>query len=312
MTIAYIFPGQGSQKIGMAQDLYKEFDFIRSMFHEADGELNQNLTEIILKGPEELLTQTENTQPALMLASLAGVKALEHISNKKLADTGSFIAGHSLGEFSALTAGESISIQDCAKLLKIRGKAMQEAVPHGKGSMFALLGADQDIAKEICLQSSTDGICEIANDNTVGQLVLSGEVPAIEKAMEIAAEKKLKAIKLNVSAPFHCSMMKPAQTKLAIALNEINISRPSLNLIANVTADIETSPENIKKNLITQVTATVRWTQSIQKMIELGVTEFVEIGPGKVLSGLIKRINRDVKATSLQNLEDIYSFASNL
>ncbi len=311
MTIAYIFPGQGSQKVGMSKDLYDEFSFVREMFQEVDDTLRQNLSKIIFEGPAEELTMTENTQPALMLCSVATARVLEHATGKAISETGKYIAGHSLGEFSALTAANSISLRDAANILKIRGQAMQEAVPQGKGTMFALLGSDKETANEIC-QSITKGICEIANDNSIGQLVLSGTNDAIDKAIELSKEKGLKAIKLNVSAPFHCSMMKPAQEKLASYIDRINFNKPSLDLIANVTANSENNPDKIKANLITQVTGTVRWTESIQKMIKLGVTEFIEVGPGKVLSGLIKRIDKDVETKSLQSLEDINNYVTSL
>lgn len=310
MTIAYVFPGQGSQKVGMCKDLFDEYQFVRDMFKEVDDTLGKNLSQIIFDGPIDSLTLTENTQPALMLCSVAVARVLEKISNKKIQETGKFIAGHSLGEFSALTAANSLALADTAKILQIRGKAMQHAVATGKGAMFALLGANYDKAAEICNLVSKLGICEIANDNSVGQLVLSGEANAIEEAIKISSSQGFKAIKLNVSAPFHCSMMIPAQQELKQALSSIEIKQPSLSLIANVTANIENSPNEIRNNLVTQVTATVRWTESVNKMIELGVTHFVEVGPSKVLSGLIKRINPNVQITSLQTLEDLNNYVT--
>ena len=309
MTIAYIFPGQGSQKVGMAKDLYDEFSFVKEMFQEVDETLKQNLSKIIFEGPSEELTLTENTQPALMLCSVATARVLEHATEKDLSEAGSYIAGHSLGEFSALTAAKSISLADAARILKIRGQAMQQAVPQGMGAMFALLGSDKETAIEIC-QSVQEGVCEIANDNSIGQLVLSGTAEAIDQAIQISKEKGLKAIKLNVSAPFHCSLMKPAQEKLASYITNIKFNKPTINLIANVTALSENDPEKIKNNLITQVTGTVRWTESVQEMLKLGATEFVEVGPGKVLSGLIKRIDKKAKAQSIQNLEDVNNYVT--
>lgn len=310
MSLAYIFPGQGSQKVGMGKTLYDEYKFVREMFHEVDDALEMKLSEIIFNGPEEKLTMTENTQPALLLCSVAVARVLEHITGKKLANTGTFVAGHSLGEFSALTAADSLNLNEAAKLVRLRGIAMQQAVPKNQGTMFALLGAERKTADEICSEVAKYGVCEIANDNSIGQLVLSGNVDAIDKAIKFSTEKGLRAIKLNVSAPFHCSLMHPAQEKLAEALDKVKINKPSLELVANVKADVETEPEQIKQNLITQVTSTVRWTESIQKMIDLGVTHFVELGPGKVLSGLTKRINKDVQATSLQTLDELHNFAS--
>jgi [acyl-carrier-protein] S-malonyltransferase len=310
MTIAYVFPGQGSQKVGMCKDLFDEYQLVRDMFKEVNDILGKNLSQIIFEGPIDSLTLTENTQPALMLCSVAVARVLEKISNKKIQETGKFIAGHSLGEFSALTTANSLALADTAKILQIRGQAMQNAVATGKGAMFALLGANYDKATEICNLASKFGICEIANDNSVGQLVLSGEANAIEEAIKISSSQGFKAIKLNVSAPFHCSMMIPAQQELKQALSNIEIKQPRLTLIANVTANIENNPNEIRNNLVTQVTATVRWTESVNKMIELGVTHFVEVGPGKVLSGLIKRINPNVQITSLQTLEDLNNYVT--
>ncbi|MEQ9115351.1 MAG: ACP S-malonyltransferase [Rickettsiales bacterium] len=312
MTTAYIFPGQGSQKMGMCKDIYEEYNHVKELFNTVDEALRFKLSKIIFEGPEEKLTQTENTQPALMLCSLAIAKTIEHLSNRQLSDTGQFAAGHSLGEFSALTVTNGLSITDSAKLLQLRGQAMQKAVPKGEGAMFALLGANFEIAQKICQSVKNHGVCEIANDNSVGQLVLSGNEIAINAAIDLAKEKGFKAIKLKVSAPFHCSLMKPAQQKLKEALKNISINKPTIRIISNVTADKESLPDSIKDNLVKQVTATVRWTESVRKMIEYGVDRFVEIGPGSVLSGLIKRIDSNVKTVSVQSIEDIHKLVTEI
>lgn len=312
MSIAYIFPGQGSQKVGMCKDIYEEYKFVRDLFGEAENALGKNITKIMFEGPEESLTKTENTQPALMLCSVAIARVIEKLSGKKLSDYGQFAAGHSLGEFSALTTMNSISLYDSAKLLQLRGRAMQNAVPEGKGAMFALLGANKNDAENICSDTKKIGVCEIANDNSVGQLVLSGEAKAIDYAIQLASENGFKAIKLKVSAPFHCSLMKPAQERLAEGLKSIEIKKPEIRIISNITAEVETIPENIKANLINQVTGTVRWTESVKRMVSYGVTNFIEIGPGRVLSGLIKRIDGHIETTSVQSIEDIHKLVTEL
>lgn len=307
MKLACVFPGQGSQKVGMCKDLYENFAIAKETFQEVDDALNEKLSHTIFEGPAETLTETANTQPALMVCSIALVRVLEKEAGKKLKDICDYVAGHSLGEFTALTAANSINIRDCAKILRIRGQAMQEAVPVGKGAMFALLGANIDTAKEIAEEASTAGPCQVANYNSAEQQVLSGEATAIDKAIEIASEKGFKAIKLNVSAPFHSTLMAPAQNKLKEALDRTEIKTPEISLIANLSADV-ISKEDIKQNLINQVTGMVRWHESMLKLQDLGITKLAEIGPGKVYTNLAKRIIPEVPAFALNSHESIAEF----
>jgi [acyl-carrier-protein] S-malonyltransferase len=286
MKLACVFPGQGSQKVGMGKDIYESCSIAKRVFDEVDDALNQNLSKIIFEGSNEELTLTENAQPALMVCSIAMLKTLEKKLNKDLKDFCSYVAGHSLGEFTALAATRSISLMDCARILKIRGQAMQEAVPIGKGAMFALLGANIQVALDIAKEVD----CDVANDNSPGQQVLSGTTESIDKAIKIAVQKGYKTIRLKVSAPFHSRLMRPAQEKLKEALEGISITEPSVPLIANVLADI-TSAADIKKNLVEQVTGMVRWCDSIKRLQELGVTKIAEIGPGTVCTNLNKRID---------------------
>jgi len=304
MKLACIFPGQGSQSVGMCKDLYESSVVAKEIFQEVDEALQQNLSKIIFEGPSEDLTMTSNTQPALMVCSIAILRVLEKEFGKKIQEFCSYVAGHSLGEFTALTAAGSISLSDCARILRIRGQAMQDAVPFGKGAMFALLGADINAAKEIATEANAHGICQIANDNSPGQQVLSGDANAIDAAIAIASSKGYKAIKLNVSAPFHSKLMEPAQQKLHEALDAIEILNPSVPLIANISAGI-IETKNIKENLVEQVTGMVRWNESMLKLKELSVTNIAEIGPGKVYTNLLKRIDPTMLAISVNNLETI-------
>lgn len=308
MSTAFIFPGQGSQAVGMCRDVVENFQVAREVFDEVDEALHQNLSDIILDGPSEELTMTANTQPALMACSLAILKVIEQESGKKLPELCDYVAGHSLGEFSALTAAGVFSIADCAKLLRIRGQAMQEAVSPGEGGMVALLGLDFAVAKDLAKQASKEGDCQIANDNSIGQQVVSGSIKAIDKLLSLAAEKGYKAIKLNVSAPFHCALMKPAQLAVAAALEDIKLNDPIVPLLANVTAKLITEPEQIKKLLIEQVTGMVRWRETIVEFKDLGVMELVEIGSGKVLTGLTKRTDPSITGRSIQNVQDIADY----
>lgn len=306
MKIACVFPGQGSQKVGMCKDLYDTFPVAKEVFDSVDDALNQNLSKIIFEGPNEELTSTENTQPALMACSMAILKVLEEKLGRKLDSFCSYLLGHSLGEFTALTAAGSISVTDCAKILKIRGKAMQEAVPAGKGAMFALLGANIGVAKEISIEAG----CEVANDNSPEQQVLSGTVQAIDTAIQIASSKGYKAIRLQVSAPFHSKLMSPAAEKLQQALESIQINKPSIPIIANITSDI-LEYSNIRQNLTLQVTGLVRWCESIKKLPSLGVNRVFEIGPGKVYTNLNKRIDATLESISSDELlasEDIAKY----
>lgn len=312
MKTAFIFPGQGSQTVGMGKYFFDNFTEAKHVFLEVDNALNQKLSHIIFEGPIEDLTLTENTQPALMACSIAMLRVIEKLSGKNISQLCQFVAGHSLGEFTALAATNSFDISAAAKLLKLRGQAMQEAVPKGEGAMFALLGADINIAQEIATQiTSQGGICEVANDNSQQQQVLSGNVKGIDLAIELAKQKGFKAIKLKVSAPFHSSLMIPAQTKLSLALDKIEISEPSVPVIANVNAEIEEKSQ-IKENLIKQTTSTVLWCESMQKLKQLGVTTFFEIGPGNVCANLCKRIDKESSAETLNTIENINNFIKSL
>ena len=310
MKSAFIFPGQGSQTIGMGKYFFDNFAEAKHVFEEVDQALSQKLSHIIFEGPEELLTLTENTQPALMTCSIAILRVIEKISGKNINDLCQFVAGHSLGEFTALAATNALDITTTAKLLKLRGQAMQAAVPQNKGAMFALLGANIDVAKDIASSiSKQNHICEVANNNSEQQQVLSGTVEGIDLAIKLAQEKGFKAIKLKVSAPFHCSLMKPAQIKLTQALETITVSDPLVPIIANVDANIE-STSQIKQNLIKQTTSTVLWHESMQKLKELNVTNVLEIGPGNVYTNLCKRIDKTFNAMALNTIENINQFIS--
>ncbi|MFT8890663.1 MAG: ACP S-malonyltransferase [Acetobacter papayae] len=310
---AFVFPGQGSQSVGMGQDLAQAFPSARAVFEEVDDALGENLSKIIFEGPAESLTSTENTQPALMAVSMAVLRVLENEGGLDLASTATLLAGHSLGEYAALAAARSLGIAQTAKLLRLRGQAMQKAVPAGEGGMAALIGATLEQAEEICVQSSKTALVEIANDNGGGQIVLSGKMAGIDAAIALAKEMKIKrAVKLPVSAPFHSSLMKPAETIMAEALEQATIAAPVVPVIANVTAQRETDADTIRKNLVQQVTGRVRWEESVRAMVEMGVDSFVEIGAGKVLSGLIRRIAPDVTTASVGTPDDIEAFLKSL
>lgn len=311
MKIACVFPGQGSQKVGMCKELCDSSSIAKETFQEVDEALDQNLSKIIFEGPDSDLTLTSNTQPALMVSSIAILRVLEKEFGKDLSEFCDYVAGHSLGEFTALTAARSIRLSDCAKILRIRGQAMQDAVPLGKGAMFALLGANIAIAQEIAKEAGATGICQVANDNSPAQQVLSGEAKAIDKAIEIASAKGYKAIKLNVSAPFHSNLMGPAQEKLQHALENIEISKPSVKLIANITAGI-IEHKDIKDSLIKQVTGMVKWNESMAKLKELSVSTVAEVGPGKVYTNLLKRIDTSMAAISINDIESINHFINTI
>ena len=312
MIRACIFPGQGSQAVGMCSDVVENFSVAKMTMQEVDDALGQNLSNIILSGQLEDLTLTENAQPALMACSIAILRVIEEQSGKKLPEFSNYVAGHSLGEFTALTAAGVFSLSDCAKLLKIRGQSMQEAVPLGKGAMIALLGADFAVAQDIATKAGKVGICQIANDNSNGQQVLSGASEAIDEAINLATGLGLRAIKLNVSAPFHCQLMQKAQEAVQQALETVQINIPSVPLIANVTAKPTSDKDVIKDLLIKQVTGMVRWRETILGMSSLGVTSTVEIGAGKVLSGLVKRTDPNLQGVSIQSCKDIEDFINNL
>ena len=278
----------------------------REVFEEVDDALGQNLSKLMFEGPQEELTLTANAQPALMAVSVALVRTMEKEGGKRLADGSNFVAGHSLGEYSALTAAGSLQLGDCARLLRRRGEAMQAAVPVGQGAMAALLGMDVPDVKELVEQAGSVGVCAIGNDNAPGQVVVSGATAAVEQAVELAKARGVrKAVMLDVSAPFHCPLLQPAADAMQEALAEIALDEPVVPLIANVTAELVTDPEEIRRLLVEQVTATVRWRECVLKMGELGVETLVEMGEGKVLSGMIRRINRDMKGVPVQGPDDL-------
>ncbi len=298
---AFIFPGQGSQSVGMGRDLAAAFAPAREVFEEVDETLGAKLSKLMFEGPLEDLTLTENTQPALMTHSMAVLRVLEREGGIKLADRAALVAGHSLGEYTALAAAGSFTTGQAAKLLRLRGQSMQKAVAPGVGAMAALLGAEMELALSICAEASTGGeIVEAANDNGGGQVVISGHKAAVDRAIEIAKARGVKrAMLLPVSAPFHCALMAPAASVMADALGQTPPLPPVVPVVANVSAAKETDPAEISRLLVAQVTATVRWRESVLAMIGMGVDSFIEIGAGRVLSGLIRRIAPDAATHSV-------------
>ena len=309
MKRAFVFPGQGSQAVGMGQALAAAFVEAREVFQEVDDALSQNLTKLIAEGPADDLKLTENAQPALMAVSMAIMRVLERQAKLRLRDVAAFVAGHSLGEYTALCAADSLTLADTARLLKKRGQAMQKAVPVGIGTMAALLGVDLSAAQDIAAAAAQDEVCAAANDNAPGQIVISGHVAAVDRAMALAAERGFKrSVKLPVSAPFHCSLMQPAAEVMREALANIALTPPVVPLITNVTAEATSSVETIRELLVQQVTGSVRWRESVLYMKAHGVQQLVECGAGTVLAGLTKRIDQDITAVSLQGPEDIEKF----
>lgn len=306
MTVAFTFPGQGSQAVGMGAGLAEAFPEARQIFEEVDDALGEKLSSVIWDGPIEDLTLTANTQPALMAVSVAVVRVLEAKLGDALWNPVKFVAGHSLGEYSALAAAGALSVGDCAKLLRTRGQAMQEAVPVGEGAMAALLGVDLPDALKIAEAAAEDEVCDAANDNAPGQVVLSGSKSAIDRAVAIAPEHGARrAVLLPVSAPFHCALMKPAQDVMADALSGVDILAPRAPLVANVLASETSDPEVIRAKLMEQVTGMVRWRESVAFMAGAGVTTLYELGAGKVLTGLVRRIERSLEAVAVGSAEDI-------
>lgn len=310
---AFTFPGQGSQTVGMGRELADRHAAARAVFDEVDEALGEKLSATIFDGPDEALRLTENAQPALMAVSIATLRVLE-AEGVRLTDAAAFVAGHSLGEYSALCAAGSFTLADAARLLRIRGRAMQQAVPVGEGAMAAILGVEMAALREICALSAQGQVCDIANDNAPGQIVISGDREAVERAMDLAKEKGAKrALPLPVSAPFHCRLMQPAAEAMQAALAEARIAAPVVPLVANVTARPVTDPDDIRRHLVTQVTGMVRWTDSVGWLAgEGGVTRLVELGAGKVLSGLARRIAPAVDALSIGTPADIEAFVAGI
>lgn len=304
MAIAYVFPGQGAQTIGMGKALAEAYPAAQAVFDEVDEALGEKLSDLIWSGDLETLTLTQNAQPALMATSLAAMRALE--AEGVAMQEGDCVAGHSLGEYSALAAAGALSVADAARLLRIRGAAMQEAVPVGVGAMAAILGLDFAKVTEIAQEAAGDQVCQAANDNDPSQVVVSGHKEAVERAAELSkAAGAKRAMLLPVSAPFHCALMAPAAERMQAALADVAISAPKVPVIANVRADGVTDPAQIKELLVEQVTGSVRWRESVMRMGEMGITTAYEVGAGKALSGMIKRINREITAYPAGTPEDI-------
>lgn len=312
-SYAFTFPGQGSQAVGMGKDLAAAYPEARAVFKEVDEALGQSLSAIMFEGPDDVLRLTENAQPALMAVSLAVVRVLE-TKGVRLADHAAYVAGHSLGEYSALCAAGTFSLADTARLLKTRGQAMQKAVPVGHGAMAALLGLDLETTREVAAEAGQGEVCDVANDNAPGQVVVSGATAAIERAVEIAKSKGAKrALLLPVSAPFHCSLMQPAAEAMAHALAEVTMQAPIVPLVANVLAEPISDPAEIRQRLIEQVTGVVRWTESVTWLTGAGgVTHLAELGTGKVLTGLARRINAQTTANAVGTSADIDAFVAQL
>ena len=305
-----IFPGQGSQSVGMTKELYDNFVYVKELFEQADDVLGYSISKIVLEGPKEKLDLTENTQPAIFLASYSIFEMIKRESDINLADA-RYFAGHSLGEYSALASSSSLDFKNAVKLLNERGKAMQTAVPKGTGGMLAVLGVEINEISNLLEENQNNYKCYIANDNSNGQIVLSGLNPDIEKCIETLKEKKIKNIKLPVSAPFHCKLMEKATLLMRDKINNTNFEKPNNLIISNVTGKETQEIEKLKDLLIKQIESTVRWRESVIYMIKNGVTNFIEIGPGKVLSGLIKRIDKTININTINKIEDLKDFKLN-
>ncbi len=306
MAVAFVFPGQGSQFIGMGKDLAETYEEARETFQEIDDTLSQKLSTLVFEGDESDLNMTQNTQPALMAVSMAVINVLKKQAGLDIAKTCKFVAGHSLGEYAALCAAETISLADTARLLRLRGNSMQEAVPVGVGAMAAILGLDFDVVAKIADEAAQDQICVAANDNSVGQVVISGHKEAVERAMAMASEQGARrAIILPVSAPFHCELMAPAVEKMAPALADTTFNVPLAPVVANVTASAQDDPEVLKNSLVEQITGAVRWRESVLYMAGEGITDMIEIGAGKVLCGLARRIDKGIATQNVGTPEGI-------
>ncbi len=299
-----IFPGQGSQIIGMAKEFYENFNYVKDLFFKADDVLNKKISKIILEGPKEALDQTENTQPAIFLVSYSIFCTLQKESGFDLKKA-KFYAGHSLGEYSALCCSNSLSFENTINLLKYRGKAMQNAVPKGNGGMLAILGVEIEIINKMLFENKDKFECYIANDNSVGQIVVSGLLASLDLFEIELKNNNIKFIRLPVSAPFHCPLMKNATIEMQDKINNTKFNKPIVDIISNVNAQPQNNPEFIKKLLIQQIEKPVRWRESVKYMIENNVNRFIEIGPGKVLSGLVKRIDRNILLNQVNNLSDV-------
>ncbi len=317
MTRALIFPGQGSQAVGMGQEMARAFPVARHVFEEVDETLQQSLTRLMFEGPEDDLQLTQNAQPALMAVSIAAVRVIEQEGGVVLSDIATHVAGHSLGEYGALVAAGTFSISDAARLLRLRGLAMQEAVPVGEGAMAALMGMELEEVNTLCAEAINleVGVCDIANDNAPGQVVVSGSRATVEKAAEIATEAEgrgKRSVMLPVSAPFHCSLMQPAAERMAEALGETTLAPPTLPLVANVSAETVRDPEAIRDGLVRQVTGRVRWRESVLHLMAQEVDTLVEIGAGRVLTGLARRIDRALETATIGTPADLDDFISAL
>lgn len=310
---AFTFPGQGSQSVGMGKDLAATYPEARAVFQEVDEALGQRLSAIMFEGSDDILRLTENAQPALMAVSMAVMRVLE-AKGIRLADHATYVAGHSLGEYSALAAAGTFSLADAARLLKTRGQAMQKAVPVGHGTMAALLGLDLETAREVAAEAAQGDVCDVANDNAPGQVVVSGSTAAVERAVEIAKAKGAKrALLLPVSAPFHCALMQPAADAMAAALGEVAMNAPVVPLVANVLAAPISDPAEIRQRLVEQVTGVVRWTETVTWLTGAGgITHLTEFGTGKVLTGLARRINAEAVANAVGSPADIDAFVAEL
>jgi len=301
---AILFPGQGSQIVGMGSEFYNNFSAVKKLFMEADETLGFKVSKIILEGPESELKLTQNTQPSILLVSYSIFSTLKNEFNFNL-DKTKYFAGHSLGEYSALLCANALSFQDSLRLLYERGKSMQEAVPVGKGAMLAVLGSEIQEINNFILDVKSKGVCEVANDNAHGQIIVSGNIESIEELKDILKQNKKKCISLPVSAPFHCSLMNPAAVKMKEKINEVNFRKPDFEIISNVTALPVSKPENIKQFLTQQIYSRVRWRESIIYMGENKINDYIEIGPGKVLTGLVKRILPNSNSFSINSIDDI-------